>query len=289
LDRPPEAEKAYRQAIARLNKLADEYPAVPIYRDKLAEGYDHLGTLLAGRGKDADAETAYRQAIALREKLVADFPAVLQYRQDLAYTYLNYANLFRDRSQPQAAQEWYAKAMPLLQSILAQDPSITPAQLYLRDAHSGRAGALDQLGHYAESARDWQRAAELDDGPTRSILRLQQSAALAHAGKYQDAVKAVEEVLASSDPKGKTPPSGAQLYEAGRAFALSAAAVKDDAMLRDQYAARAIVLLRQAKTAGFFKDPKQVENFKKDTDLDTLRQRDEYQKFAAELAEEGKR
>jgi tetratricopeptide (TPR) repeat protein len=268
--------------------LADEYPAVPLYRDRLAEGYDHLGILLAGRGKDADAEAAYRQAIALREKLVGDIPVVPQYRLDLAYTYLNYANLLRDRSQPQAAQDWYAKAMPLLQSILDQDPSITNAQLYLRDAHSGRARALDQLGRYAESARDWQRAAELDDEPSRSILRVQQSAALAHAGRYQDAVKGVEEALASSDPKGKTPPSGPLLYNAARAFALSATAVKDDAKLRDQYAARAIALLRQAKTAGFFKAPKQIEHFSKDTDLDALRQRDDYQKFAAELAEEGK-
>jgi hypothetical protein len=101
-------------------------------------------------------------------------------------------------------------------------------------------------------------------------------------------VNVVEEVLASSDPKGKTLSSGSLLYNAACVYALLAAAVKDDAKLRERYAARAIVLLLQAKTAGFFKEPKQIEHFKKDTDLDGLRQRDDYQKFAAELAEESK-
>jgi tetratricopeptide (TPR) repeat protein len=225
----------------------------------------------------------------LREKLAGDFPTMPAYRQELAGSYVNFGNLLRARGQPQAALDWYAKAMPLLQSILAQDARVATARLFLRNAHWGRAQALDQLGHHAESAHDWQRASELDDGRSRPFFRLQHCAALAHAGEHRAAVKAVEELLASSDPKGKTPPSGSLLYDAAWAFALSAAAVKDDAKLREQYAARAIALLRQAKTAGFFKDPKQVEHMKKDTDLDTLRQRDDYQKFAAELAEEGKR
>jgi hypothetical protein len=165
---------------------------------------------------------------------------------------------------------------------------VATARLFLRNAHLSRAQALGQLGRHAESAHDWRRAEELDDGSYRPILRLQYSKALAHAGEHRAAVKAVEEVLASSDSKSKTPPSGPLLYNAACVYALSVAAVKGNVPQGERYAARAIALLHQAKTAGLFKDLKQIENFKKDTDLDTLRQRDDYQKFAAELAEKGK-
>jgi tetratricopeptide (TPR) repeat protein len=288
LGKPTEAETAYHQAIERLVKLTPEIPTVPEYRQELAHGYNHLGLLLAGQGKAPDAEAAYRQALILREKLASEFPAMPAYRQELADSYVNFGNLLLSRSQPQGALDWYAKAMPLLQSNLVQDARVAERRLFLRNAHWGRARALNQLGRHAEAAGDWQRAAELDDGRNRFFFRLQHSAALAHAGGHPDAVKAVEEVLASSDPKVKTPPSGPLLYDAACVYALSAAAVKEDAKLREQYTARAIALLRQAKSAGFFKDPKQVEHIKKDTDLDALRQRDDFQKFAAELAEEGK-
>jgi serine/threonine protein kinase/Flp pilus assembly protein TadD len=283
-----EAEAVYRHAIALREKLTHEFPSVPPYRRELASSQNNLGVLLKSLGKGIEAEQACRQAIALLEKLARDFPGAPIYRQELAGSYGNIGNLLRDRGQPQAALDWYGKAIPLLQSILAQEARVIVAQQFLRDAHWNRARALVQLDRHAEAAHDWQRAAELDDGRGRSFFRLQHSAALAHTGEHRAAIKTVEEVLASSDPKGKTPPSGPLLYDAACVYALSAAAVKDDAKLREQYAVRALDLLRQAKTAGFFKDPKQIEHFKKDSDLNALRQRDDYKTFAAELATEGK-
>ena len=57
----------------------------------------------------------------------------------------------------------------------------------------------------------------------------------------------------------------------------------DPAKLKEQYAARSVELLRKAESAGFFKDKKNIEHMKKDTDLEPLRQREDYKKLLKEL------
>ena len=46
---------------------------------------------------------------------------------------------------------------------------------------------------------------------------------------------------------------------------------------------QALVLLRRARAAGFFRNHANIEHLKQDTDLDPLRPRDDFQKFVAEL------
>jgi hypothetical protein len=65
--------------------------------------------------------------------------------------------------------------------------------------------------------------------------------------------------------------------------ALAAASVKDDAKLSEQYASRAVVLLRQAQKAGYFKRPANVAHLKKDSDLRALRGRPDYEVLLKEL------
>jgi tetratricopeptide (TPR) repeat protein len=234
-------------------------------------------------GRRAEAKAAYRRALKLQEKLAAEHPAVPQYRLDLAGSYVNFGSLLREQGQTQAPLDWYAKALPLLQTLLAKDARLATARIYLRNAHWGRAQVLAQLGRPAESAKDWQQAAELDDGRMRPYFRLQQSFALARAGEHRKAVGAVEEVLESSTQGANAPRSGALLFDAACIYALSASAVTDDAKLREHYAVRAIALLHQARQGGFFKDPKQLDNVRKDPDLNALRQREDFKKFLAEL------
>ena len=62
-------------------------------------------------------------------------------------------------------------------------------------------------------------------------------------------------------------------------LSICAAKVKGDAALNDQYAARALELLKRAQSDGFFKDVADIERLDKDTDFDALRQRDDFRKF----------
>jgi hypothetical protein len=53
--------------------------------------------------------------------------------------------------------------------------------------------------------------------------------------------------------------------------------------LAEQYACRAVELLRKAQAAGVFKDAGTVEHLKTDTKLQSLRSRQEFQKLLTDL------
>jgi hypothetical protein len=69
------------------------------------------------------------------------------------------------------------------------------------------------------------------------------------------------------------------LYVVARVFAVASATVKDNTTLKERYANRALDLLRQAVQKGY----KDVAHMKKDTDLDPLRQRADFQQLIREL------
>jgi tetratricopeptide (TPR) repeat protein len=84
LGKRSEAEAAYRAALGIQERLAADFPAVPEYRQDLANSHNNLGIVLDQPGKRAEAEAAYRAGLQIRERLAADFPALPEYRQELA-------------------------------------------------------------------------------------------------------------------------------------------------------------------------------------------------------------
>jgi serine/threonine protein kinase len=75
LGQPEKAESAYRQAIARLDKLAGDYPELPHYRLELASCFLSLGNLLQTVGRRDEADAAYQQAQEFLDKLAVQLPA----------------------------------------------------------------------------------------------------------------------------------------------------------------------------------------------------------------------
>ena len=104
-------------------------------------------------------------------------------------------------------------------------------------------------------------------------------------GEYRRATSEVDDLS-----RGKKIP-GFAYYDFACIYALAAAAAQKDAKLlpaeREQWgehhAVRAVELLVQAQAAGFFKDPRQIEHLKQDSDLDSLRTCADYQKLLSEL------
>jgi hypothetical protein len=62
-----------------------------------------------------------------------------------------------------------------------------------------------------------------------------------------------------------------------------ASAATKEVSQREAYAGQAMALLRRAQAAGFFKNRANIEHLKRDTDLEPLRSREDFQKFVAEL------
>jgi tetratricopeptide (TPR) repeat protein len=278
--RPKEAEQAFQAGLAIFQKLVRDYPNEPRYRAILAETHNILAGLYRSnfQGRAPDAERAHQEALALREALVRDFPGVPNYVLDLGATQSNLGNLMRLTGRPEAAHTWYTRAVATLDPLLARDRSQVVAHGVLRDAHWGRALVLAGLGRHAESVTDWDRAIDLDPGPKRAQFRLQRAIALAHAGEY---AKSAAEANALADADNVT---GEALYDAACVFALSAGAVRTDAAQAENYAARAVALLRRAVDKGY----KDINHMRKDTDLDPLRKRADFQKLLAETEAKGK-
>jgi tetratricopeptide (TPR) repeat protein len=216
----------------------------------------------------------------LQERLVSDNPNVGKYQVSLTGTYVNLGNLNNQQDKAAQGLVWYARAIPLLEAVAIADAKNPSARPFLRNAHMGRAQAFDKLARPADAVKDWDRALELDAGPSRPYLRVQRAVSLAHA----DPVRAVAEAEELARAEGT---DGLLLYNLACVCAQAAGAVKDNPEQQERYAARAVELLGRARGKGFFADRANREHLKKDTDLDPLRPRADFRKFEAELERGG--
>jgi tetratricopeptide (TPR) repeat protein len=281
LGQRPAAEKAYRRALDLYEQLAADFPAVPEYRLGLANSHNNLGNLLTVRGQLPAAERAYRRALGIREKLAADFPTMPEYRKDLPASYVNFGMLLVGQGQAEAGLAWYAKAITLLEPVVRQEPRLVAERFYLRNAHWGRAVALDGLGRHADAVKAWDRVLELNAVPAQeSGFRHGRARSLARAGEHARAVAEANALAGANEVAAGT------LYDLAGVCAVASAAVRDAktpgadaARHAETYAARAVELLRQAVAKGY----KDADRLNKDKDLDALRDREDFRKLVAEL------
>jgi hypothetical protein len=111
-----------------------------------------------------------------------------------------------------------------------------------------------------------------------------------HTGAAESGEKLAELQLTDDQPDARK----LNLYNAACLLSLaSAAAAKvedlaeaERAELIDKYAVRAVALLKEDRTLGYFKDPENLAHMKQDTDLDPLRDRDDFKQFVKELEED---
>jgi len=272
LERLGEARDAHGEALSILKTLVADFSSVPRYRQDLASGFNNLAIVLEDLGRLDEAETATRRAIALRERLVHDFPEVLDYAVTLGGTYGNLGGLLKDQGRADASLEWYDKAVRTLEPALAREDRFGDARGYLRNSSSGRAEALDRLGRRAEAAKDWDRAAALDGGKRRWFY---ESRGDLSRGDHARAVALAREQARAQDVSSKT------LHDCARVCALGSAAAKEDAELREQYAGRAVELLRRAVGTG---DPGvSAQDLRTDEALEPLRGREEFRQLLKQL------
>jgi serine/threonine protein kinase/tetratricopeptide (TPR) repeat protein len=121
---PPEAERAYRQGLTWRERLVDDFPTVPGYRQGLANSHNNLAIFLHAAGKQAAADQAYRTALTIQEKLVADYPRVPDFRRDLASSLANRAILLQQQNRLADAEAAYRDALERQERLAADFPLI---------------------------------------------------------------------------------------------------------------------------------------------------------------------
>jgi len=288
-----EAEAAYTAARDIQKQLADEFPTRPDFRQELAQSHNNLGVLLRATGRLKEAEAAYRDALDLRKQLAAEFPTRPDFRQELAQSHNNLGVLLDATGRLKEAEAAYTAALDIRKQLAAEFPT----NLDLRNELAGTCVNLALLcnqrrefkaakQHLAEGEPHHQAALEANSrNPTYRQFYRNHLWALteAHAGlgEQADALKAAQRVR----DLGWDPPKNA--YDAACGLALCIPIVaKDEQLDADKrkaavqfYGDQAMKLLREAVEKGF----KNVEHMKKDTDLDPLREREDFQKLLAEL------
>jgi tetratricopeptide (TPR) repeat protein len=296
--RLPEAEKDYGQALGIYKQLAADFPARPEFRKDLATSHSNRGLLLRDTGRLKEAEQDFDQALSIQKQLAADFPSRPEFRQELAASHNNRGILLSDTSRLPEAEKDYDQAL----SIYKQLATDFPNQPDLRNNLAATCGNLAQL-HLQQGSWATSKGLLLEGRPHllaalkanprhptyRQFYRNHLSRlAIVHAGllEQEDAIRTAE----TCRDLGWAPPDDA--YDAACSLSLCVPIVSKHDKLDDKHrkaAARfygdaAMKLLHDAVSKGY----NDVPHMKKDTDLDPLRQREDFRKLVAELEGKGK-
>jgi serine/threonine protein kinase/tetratricopeptide (TPR) repeat protein len=250
LERRPEAEAAWRETLTIQRRLVAGYPGVPVYRTGLAMIVGNLASVRKSEGRYGEAEELYREALALFRQLADADPTHPGHRNDVAGAMVNLAGLLTVRKDFLAARRLLDEALPHHQAALNRNPHHPTYRRYYRINRERLAETLLELQDHAAAAEVTGQFLKAAVDPPRDAY----TAACLLAGCVR---------LAARD---------AGLPEARRAE------------LATTYGNRAMAALRQAVA----KQASEVAQMKTDSDLDPLRQRQDFQKLLAGLEAKGK-
>jgi serine/threonine protein kinase len=293
-----EAEKDYDQALSIYGQLAADFPSRPEFRQKRAASYNNRGNLLGDTGRLEEAEKDYDQALSIYGQLAADFPTRLEFRRSLAASYNNRGILLRDTGRLKEAEKDYDQALSIQKQLAADFPNQPDLRSELANTYGNLAILHQQQGNSAAAKR------LLLEGRPHHLIALKANPrhpayrqfyrdhlnvlTAAHAGllEQEDAVRTAE----TYRDLGWDAPADA--YNAACLLSLCVPIMathdKLDAGQRREaarfYGDAAMKLLREAVSKGY----KDVPDMKKDTDLDPLRQREDFRQLVAELEGKGK-
>jgi tetratricopeptide (TPR) repeat protein len=177
--RPARAEHAYGEAIARQEKLRQDYPDEPLYRRDLANSHNWLGEVLREHARPpAEAERHYRAAQELQQELVRQFAGERAYPMELARSHYNLGIVEMNTNRPAEARADYDRAVGLLTRLHRADARDPAVRQDLARALIDR-GVLHRLaGRPQDAGRDYDRAVGLlarlrQEFPARAAYHLE--------------------------------------------------------------------------------------------------------------------
>jgi serine/threonine protein kinase/tetratricopeptide (TPR) repeat protein len=275
-----------------MNGLATSYDALGRHADalKLFEetlalqkaklGTDHRDTLWTMHGiansytrlgRHGDALKLYEETLTLRKaKLGTDHPDTLWSMHGIANSYTRLGR-YGD------ALKLYEETLALRKAKLGTDhPDTLWSMQAIANSYSALGRHADALKLYEETLA--LRKAKLGtDHPDTLFTMNNLAVCYTRLSRHADALKLHEETLALRKAKLGTdhPDTGATMYNIGCVHALLMPKSRDGAKEADL----AMDWVKQGVAAGF----KDVEQFKTDTDLDALRDREDFKKLLADL------
>jgi serine/threonine-protein kinase len=285
----PRAEAAWQQTVTAAEELVRRHPDVEAHQELLAVAEQNLGLLAHSRRRTADGVSYYRKAIALWERLIREYPSVMGYANGFVGSCIGLAALLKDGKQEAAAVEVYDQALRCWQSAHPSDAPDANCFGVLQRLHLCRAQLLAQTKRYAEALPDYDQAVRLVAEPQKRRLGLERQVVEAYdavaKAQYARAASLVESVIESA-------PRDTYLRSlAAQVLSLDAATVARDenitsaerGRLTDDYATRAVEVLRQAQRAGYFDDAANRSFVTTDECFAALRSRADFKRLLTDI------
>jgi tetratricopeptide (TPR) repeat protein len=255
--------RSHQTALEMAQRLADADPGSALAQRDLSIAHTHRGDTYLDTGDGKAALEDYMKALKLRERLAEADPASAQAQRDLSVSYGKFGAVAQQEHEFEKAIGWYGRALD------------TAGRVPRPDFFKREVAELEARVRFCRAAQqavaDPATALKHPDNLRRPVLVAVISALATKEKQPLKAVAAAELLVANA--RGPE-----DLYNAACGYALCAP-LADKPETKGEYAARAVELLRQAVAKGF----KDVAQMKKDTDLDALRQRDDFKKVLAEV------
>jgi hypothetical protein len=226
--------------------MAGDHPDVVAYQSELQNTYVSLGILQMDSGDAVRAARSFEAALIIGKRLTASHPESDEFHNALAGNLVNLALLNRDAKDRSVAQAYLEEALPHHYAALKAYPKKAQYLRYYRNNRS--LFLLLELPDHAQTARAATELAKLD---------------IAEPGDTYDAACAFSRCVPLAEKDEKLGPDKRK-------------------ELTRQYAETAVTLLQAAVKKGW----KNVAHMKKDSDLDPVRNRDDFTKLLAELEAE---
>jgi serine/threonine protein kinase len=154
------ARAEFLRAIDLQQELAGQFPALPNYRQGLADARQNMGQLLVSLENLDEAQQHYEQARRDYEWLVKQFPNSPDYQGTLAHSHDRCGDLFRRRGKLEEACAEYQRAVELWTGLAKRYPDAPDYQLHLGGECCNLGGFLVDAGKSAESVEWFDRAIE---------------------------------------------------------------------------------------------------------------------------------
>jgi tetratricopeptide (TPR) repeat protein len=293
-----EAEEDHNQALSIEKQLAADFPKRPKFSQELAASHLNRGRLLSTTGRLKEAEKDYDQALSIYKQLVAEFPSLLEFRKNLAFSHNGRGILLATTGRFKEAENDLGQALRIRKQLAAEFPS----QPELRNDVAGTClnlANLQQLhGERAAAKRlllegRTHHLAALKANPRHPTYRQFYRSHLGLLTEVRAGLLEQEDAVSTAETRrdlGWNAPADA--YDAACFLSRCVTIVAKHDKLNDTqrkdaaqfYGDQAMRLLCQALREGY----KDVAHMNKDTNLDPLRPREDFQKLVAELQGKGK-
>jgi eukaryotic-like serine/threonine-protein kinase len=291
--RPKEAQDTYSEALAMFKQLAADFQTVPEYREIVARIHNNRGNLLRDTGRPMESEADFISALNLLKQLATDFPTRPEFRRELAMSCTNMGILLKNTGRLKQADAHYADALALEQQLAADFPkrpdlrsdlagtciSLALLRLGQRDFH-GAIEYLEKAAPHREAALEAnpRNPAYLEVYGDNLTALIQASAGL---GDKSAAIQAAEKRL----NLGLDPPRDAYNAACGLSLCIPIVETNEPATKEERdkqaqfFGDEAMKMLSEAVAKGW----NDTSHMKQDTDLDPLREREDFKELLAEL------